>query len=504
MPARVAIRRLELRALAPRDHPAPGDLRVRLVEAARKLLPDAIEQSVRQWAGETVLRIRRLEVDITLETTFEPQAFATALARAIARQLVAAEQKGSSHHGDDGVVCYASRAIYLAALLEALAEGRAADQWWLRDAEGLRFLSRSQAIRTAILADPRVGLEALASLAPLRRMPVLRALSAIEADRVLEGLARARTSAADFRQCAEAVARAAAEIPADASALAIFVSAFALKPALAGEPLATATRLWTETDQVPRDRGIDDEATAGKQERDASPKAVADEQARRIQIEAARKDCPPQSQSLLRFTQFGGLLLLLSDLGTSDIAGIVSTWPEVPSRTAASIGHAALGLCVGRQRLAEYLCDTLWRELFDLDARCSVAALLEQLDAIPSERWAEFDSLVEPLSGRAEARFLLPPRGLIGSSGARHVLAGLARAATKRFARRLPGFAAASAPFLWTNLLAVPAALEHHSGGWRARLGRPPLDVLLSLARIADGGVRTPSGVLVDFRRASS
>jgi Contractile injection system tape measure protein len=504
MPARVAIRRLELRGLAPRDHPAPGELQHRLVDAARKFLPEALEQSVRLWTGEAVVRIRRLEVDLTLEAAFEPQNFAAVLARAIAEELRRAEERGSSHGGNDGVVYYASRAIYLAALLEALAEGRATNQWWLRDAEGLRLLSRSQAIRTAVLAEPRVGLEALASLAPLRRMSVLGALAPIEADRVLDQLARANSGSADLEQCAEAVAAAAAELPEGASALAIFVGAFARKPAVAGEPLAAAARLWTEIDSVPRNDAVDDVATSRPLWRDGAAKAATAGEARRILVAAARKARPDQSQPTFRFTQFGGLLLLLPDLGMPEIASLVATWPDAPNDTAALIGHAALGLCAGRRRFAEYLDDGLWRELFGLDAKASSSAMSARLGAIPAEQWAAFEPLLEPLSRRGDARFLLAPRSLVASRAAARALAGLARAASTRFALRLPGFRDASAPFLWTNLLATTAALERRPGGWSARLNRPPLDVLLSLARVAEGSVHAPSGARVDFGRAPS
>jgi hypothetical protein len=500
MPARVAIRRLELRGLAPRDHPAPGELAERLIEATRKFLPEAIEQAVRQWSGEAVLRIRRLEVDITLDTTFEPESFAGFLARAIVRELRRAERTGSSHGGDDGVVCYASRAIYLAALLEALAEGRAADRWWLRDAEGLRFLSRSQAIRTAVVAEPRVGLEALASLPPLRRMSVLRALTPAEADRILDELARAGPGSASLEQCAEAVDAVAAELPERASALAIFVAAFARKPAFAGATLATAARLWTEID-VEIDHVPHEGAPAQEQNAASSMPSGGGQRMQHIRAAAARGNNPARSEPTYRFTPFGGLLLLLPDLGFADIISMVATWPDAPPDAAALIGHAALGLCAGRRRFAEYLGDGLWRELFGLDARASGSAMSARLGAIPAEQWAVFEPLLEFLRGRVDARFLLAPRSLVGSRAGARAVAGLARAASKRFARRLPGFRDASAPFLWANLLATTAALERRPGGWSARLSRPPLDVLLSLGRIAEGSVDAPSGARVDFAR---
>ncbi len=76
------------------------------------------------------------------------------------------------------------------------------------------------------------------------------------------------------------------------------------------------------------------------------------------------------------------------------------------------------------------------------------------------------------------------------------MLARLARAASAAFARRLIGFGAASAPFLWDNLLGSGAVFERVDGGWKARLARPPLDILLSLSGIAEGTVQAPAARL--------
>ncbi len=512
MPARVAIRRLEIRGLAPRDHPAPSDLERRLVDAARKFLPDALGEAVRSRSGEAVLRIRRLEVAVTLDADFEPRTFAAFLANAIARELGRASERGSS----DGVVCYASRPIYLAALLEALAERRAAERWWLRDAEGLRFLTTAQAIRTAAMADVRTGLEALASLPALRRMAVLRALTPVESERILGEFGR-EGGAASLKDCAEAVGRAASALPENASALAVYIEAFARKSALAGETLAAAARLWAEIDEAERNAApgatpfpLPEKQAAVQRTSEeeaqrvlASPAGGAHEQeARRILAAAAgERSRPSRPEPLYRFTPFGGLLMLLPDLGVSDIAEATSAWPGAPADAAALVAYAALGLCAGRDRFAEYLGDGLWRELFGLDPRASASAVADRLCAFDDDLWSTLAPLAAPLDRFRDARFLLAPRGLLASRRAARALAGLARAATKRFARRLPGFGEASASFLWANVLATPAALERRPGGWSARLSRAPLDVLVSLARAAEGIVEAPSGARIVISR---
>jgi hypothetical protein len=472
MPARVAIRRLELQGLAPRDCPAPSELGRRLRDAAQAFLPEALAEAVGSWSGDSVLRIRRLEVDVTVDAAFEPRAFTAALAKSIAGELRRASERGSS----DGVVAYASRTLYLAALLEALAEGRAHERWWLRDAEGLRFLTPAQAIRTAVAADARTGLEALATLPPLRRMAILRALTPIEAERILREFALGG-GGATLDECVQAVRRAASNLPNDASALAVYVETFSRTPALAGEALAAAARLWAELDASGRD-----------------PQRVP-------AAAAAERNSPPESTPVYRFTPFGGLLILLPDLPIADISIAASAWPAAPADAAPLIAYAALGLCAGRDRFAEYLGDGLWRELFGLDRRPPASSFADRLCAFDDDAWATLMPLAAPLTLVRDARFLLAPRSIVTQRPARHILAGLARAVTRRFARRLPGFRDASAAFLWANALGTSAALERRPGGWSARLSRAPLDVLLSLARVAEGSVQAPSGASIALSR---
>jgi hypothetical protein len=499
MPARVAIRRLALNALAPRDHPSPADLAQRLVDAAQSFLPEALGRAGRNGSGEAVIRIRRLEVDLTLDAAFEPRAFASALATAIARELRGAEQRGSS----DGVVCYPSRAIYVAALIEALAEGRAAGQWWLRDAEGLRFLTNAQAIRTAVAADARVGLEALASLPPLRRMAVLRALSPVEAERTLQAFAN-EPGSATLEDAAEGVAKATTGFSEGASALAVYVAAFAQRPSLAGASLAAAARLSVEVSGSGSNSPEEGRAFAGRADEDEGRRAfaevprTAEEKARRIlSAAAATRTSGARTAPLYRFTPFGGLLLLLPDLGAAEISEAASAY----NGPGALVAYAALGLCAGRGRFSDFLDDGLWRELFGIDVQASAFSIAERLCSVEDDVWSAVEPLAASLDRRLDARFLMAPRGLVSSRRVARSLAGLARAATKRFARRLPGFRDASAPFLFSNALGVSAALERNARGWSARLSRAPLDVLISLARVAEGSVQAPSGATIDLSR---
>lgn len=202
----------------------------------------------------------------------------------------------------------------------------------------------------------------------------------------------------------------------------------------------------------------------------------------------------PRADSV--FTQFGGLLLLLPTLGYRDV---VEAAPD--HDVAALVAYAALGVCAGRARFGTYLGDPLWRELFGLDVRAASQTIRDSLAAIPTETWRAIAPLGQPIDRQRDARFLLADAG---PNVVRRTLATLACAIMARFTHRLWGFRDASAPFLWAKLLDVNAVLERRPDGWSARLARPPLDIVLSLGRIAEDTVTAPIGVRIQLTRITA
>jgi hypothetical protein len=223
---------------------------MRLAEAARLALAPELGRALADWSGPEVLRVRRLDVDIAMDAAFDPDLFAALLARAIASALRRA--------GGEGVIAFPTRAAYLAAFVEALATGRAWQCWWLREAEGVRALPAGAAIRTVLGADARVGLEALASLPPLRLAAVLEALGPGEAERLLDEFASAGSRTATIETGIAAIAGATsatidgsiAAVAKVASAdiglspLALYVRTIALNESAGGPSLAAAARAW--------------------------------------------------------------------------------------------------------------------------------------------------------------------------------------------------------------------------------------------------------------------
>jgi hypothetical protein len=496
MSPRLAIRRLRLNCLAPRDHPWPDDLRRRIADGVSRHVAEALATALAAAPSSGPLRIRRLALDVTQDAGFEPEA----LAAQIARQIVQAIRRAQP--GED-VIAFASAAACLATLVEALAEGRADRCWWLPEADGVKLLAPAAAIRTVLTADPAEGLEALAGLAPLRLATVLAVLGQREGERVLQALAEA-PGVADADACAEAILQLRPEAPAGPvhPALFTFVRIAASRPTLAGAALAQAARWWAEPPDRSDQLGLQAEAgapAAAAAQEPAARRRLAQARAKRPVRSAANASEEPAAVAAPSWilSRFGGLLLLLPDL---DMAAI----GEAAGEQAPAIGHAVLGLCAGRARFADWLGEPVWRELFGLDVQAPREAMTARLAEVEPGTWARLGGIGEAPLRQRDARFLLAPATLTGSRPASRALAALARAASARLARRLAsGFRDSSAPFLWANLLGAGAAIERRRDGWTARLSRPPLDVLISLSGLADRTVRSPVGVAVKLTRVT-
>ncbi|MCC7052828.1 MAG: hypothetical protein IT355_06135 [Gemmatimonadaceae bacterium] len=156
--------RIAQRVLVAADHPEPERVRRRLHDALQAHLPAALQArfaAASHRADDTVWRIRRLEIDLVVNASWEEADLAGAWATELARAVTHAIESGA-----DGVTVmrFASPAAYLASFLTDLTNGTCWTKWWYGDFDGLRMLSRPDAIRTALLRDAGTGLAALATL----------------------------------------------------------------------------------------------------------------------------------------------------------------------------------------------------------------------------------------------------------------------------------------------------------------------------------------------------
>jgi hypothetical protein len=520
MPGALTIRRLRVEVLTPRDHPEPESLRVRLEDTVRASLAAALAEAVGDWAGEGILRIRRLEVDLTVGAAVAPDRLTVRFAQAIADGLARAHADG------ERIFAYAGRGHYLAAFLQELAAGRAWQRWWFRSFEGFKVLPLSAAIRTAVLAEPATGLSALLSMPRGALATVLGKLGDHDATRVLDGfIALDGTGASDERTVAALVAArsdpaVAAMDATAAAALALYLDALRIDGECGGPRLAELVSALVALDRILAVRGfadgvqlasiLDDGAHLRPRAVDAAslaPLSPLPPDLRQALIMTATQPRVEVARAAeaRRYTPFGGLFLLLPSLELSSIEEAieeaVGQGAEDDLPAARLIGFLTLAACAGRPRAVQVLADPIWRDLFGLPPTARPKDIAAKLASLTQDTWSALEAIGEPLAARADMRFLLLSRSLAPIRVAACTIGRLARATLSRFARRLPGFANSSAPFLWRNLLAMTAAVDYADARASVLLDRCPLDVLLSISGIADADIAGPDGTAIRLRR---
>src|SRR5205823_1149816 len=120
------------------------------------------------------------------------------LARAWALQLARAVRRAIEKGGDGiTVVRFGGRAAYLASFVREVADGTAWTRWWLDSFSGLKLLSRSAAIRTALVQEPALGARAFATMSAPDAGLVAAHLSSVDARTVLDALSPALAAGDD-------------------------------------------------------------------------------------------------------------------------------------------------------------------------------------------------------------------------------------------------------------------------------------------------------------------
>jgi hypothetical protein len=489
---RLEIGRLEVQWLVARDQPDAAGQQARLAPLAHRLsgaLGEALG-AMEASPSEEVWLVRRVEAEATLDTTAEPilvaRRWAAALAGAIARRLDPAAE---------GVVRFPHRAAFLARFLADLARGHAWSAWYYRPFEGLRVLPIPAALRTATLAEPAGGCDALLLLDGRERDRVVEALGRIEAARVLEGLAEVGASGDPLPAAAALLAAAtmsgsAAPGCPDRQALRLFLRLAAEAPqgsTPAGPATAALARalayLHAHAPAPGMLRAIREAEGAAALYGAAGPEAgeallpllrlaPALRAALLDAVASGAADGPEDA----RDTPFGGLFLLLRDLDEvlPDMAG----WPAPEGcRPDAVLRLLVLACCAGAARSASAWRDPVWRDLLGLPGRFGREALVVWAAGVPRGALAAWRGQLPPVPSprRPAAGFPdLPPR-------LRLCIARAAGWLLARFCGRLPGFGGSSPAYLWRNFLDLQARAETVGTSIRVELTRPPLDPVLAM-----------------------
>jgi hypothetical protein len=437
MKSRVSIERLVADCSVARDCANHCRVQKRLDDLAERSLPIALGAALELPVGDGVWLIDRLTLDLDVDLAAPPARLAEAWARGIAAAVARAIE-------DDAVVRFTDRAAFLARFAVDLAAGVAFGKWYYRRFDGLEALPVSAALRTALIDDAPVGLDALLALPPPERARVIARLSHTDAERVLAALAA--TGEAPVERAFDALI---AILAADESwfsdrgdardALELYLCAVARSSEAAGRALRT----WVER-AAALDRRIGrprDSAAEPLDSLEAQPPLEAILRARRrrrLQGEARKR----------RYTLFGGLFMLLPLL--DELGRDLAEGPAPPESDALALGRFVTLLhVVGPARRQALFRDPLWRDLMGIAPDVAEAELPES-----------------------------------SSGGADSVFARAAVELMRRFAQRLPGFAASSPASLYENFLDARASLEVDGERRVVRLGRPPIHAVLAMTRM--------------------
>src|ERR1700752_1313428 len=200
--SRLNIRRFRARYLIPGDHPAPHRVKTRLDDAiALPVLRQAISSVLSSFfpaIDESVWMIRRLDFNLDVNAAWERDQLTRAIVAQLAREV--GLSLGDAEHSGN-VLRFANRAAYLARFLSDVAAGTAGGRWYYESFSGLRLLSTSAALRSAICDRPGIGRDALLLLSNHELDGVLRALTKQDVVRVLDRISESETNATEFECC---------------------------------------------------------------------------------------------------------------------------------------------------------------------------------------------------------------------------------------------------------------------------------------------------------------
>ena len=540
--SRLFVERLHNRYLAAGEQGAAEILRDRLESSILTDLPSALARILEPTLNpedQSIWFVRQLALDFPLNAEIHQGSVARIWAEQIAGGLIDAMREG------DDAIRFADRTLYLAQFLLDIVDGIAWDNWYYESFAGLRALSVTAAVRTAILDDPEIGLRALENLAE-KAFGVARALCPADAARVLSGLAGPSTG--KCAECVSTVATAAARTlhvsagDEQRHALVLFLASHKNEPALDRGMLAEASRAIARLLRCVAEGALALSQLRAGTDLAAIYRALGPDYAPLLAplITAGSTALnalllPGVESPATAFTHFGGMFLLLPLIDELPIIDGSNGWPNAgesngETSAASLIRFLILVKCLGGQQAFGCSSDPLVRDSMgvppDLDwqsiARWSTRVQPEHLDQLldallawrletaaaigppfefvrarrPGAR--EFFE-VDPGRGiwirraippnRAEVlrdatqdlEYLSFPRALGVRRRVDIALSIAAQGVLRSFAWKLPGFSQSSLPYLATNFLSCTAAVEQQIERTVVRIGRTPLNPILGM-----------------------
>lgn len=537
------IERLHNRYLVPADDAVSAELRDRCESSIRIELHSALAQVLDRSfdpQDSSVWFVRKLSLDFALSSQIDQGVAPRVWAQQIGSRLIEALRQPD----DNEVIRFPDRAAYLAHFLLDLAGGSAWEKWYYTPFAGLRALSVTAALRTAILDQPETGLSAFDLLGD-KASRIAEALCPPDAASVLAGLGDGPSNA-EQSACVSAVARASSDAPycppkhEQRHALILFLATRRQVAGLGGRPLAEASRAVARLLRCQHEGSLSAGLSGG--DLAALYQAVGPEHAPTLApvltSDAIRNLLSRSSPRLAEtaFTHFGGMFLLLSLLDERPIGEATVDWPD-PTENSGGTGAAALVRflilvkCLGSRHAAGCFYDPLVRDWMRISpaveprslaawsgrirprhlnrllevllswhvkigavagpplelvkARCKGSPVIFEMDrerGIWVRRGGVHPATASlPDSATRDLAYLSLPRALGVRRGVDLTLSIAAQGLLRCFAWKLPGFSRSSLPYLASNFLSCTAGVEQTTDRAIVCLGRPPLHVILGM-----------------------
>jgi hypothetical protein len=500
----------------PRDYTEVSRIRAQLDAVARAALAESLRASMQHVASDdpSLWFVRRMDVAVVVNAAWNHEQIADAWSRRIQTAVQSTIARGAE---TESVVRFDDEAAYLRQFLLDIVHGAAWSRWYYRRFEGLRALAPSGVIRSALAMHPPQGRDALAAMAAGELRSVIETLTPADAIRGARALADgstrhdARGAALDALEaaaasgapetCVERVAlnacieSARAGQHPGADFLAASLALAQLRSLLRSTPRkqrhlldAIAQNRWAAVAQL--SSMADAELLAALT---GTSRTWLDTAAQRLTKNTSAPAVSVDTEETSQHSMFGGLFLLLPLLADTDFETPAARWPHCDGTSPGALLRflVALAACSGNVPRDWY--DLVAREVLGVALELRVERAREWCGDVSASFWTELvgdddTNSIPP----GDVEFLTLPVELTGSNEVSSAIAALASRMLRRFSCTLPGFSTSSAAHLFVNVFDIQVTLEHEPNRRVVRRSRPPLDLILRMARVGYGIVPLP------------
>lgn len=366
--------------------------------------------------NDAVLILRKLEIDFDLDLSLSQKDIAKYWAEKIKTYLV---QKIASKNTNQLIV-FENYSQYLKQFLLDLIQGRAWDQWYYRDFDGLTILSQSQAIRTVLLRDIKTGLAAMKMMCKDELISVIKSLNKQDASILMDewsmgdksentNLALLVTTiqslqitihecllmALPSHQVIAYLALVLVKNSMDDSIKLAMKQAKTImllyKTMSQGSSDKTEISHWIVTKKISQLNTIVDSQslpeliTLLETSSSCELKQLTNKIIDLMALE--RKNLTEKISTVTRFSVFGNILLLIQSVQELRLTAYCESWPGLEeTRADAVLSLLILALCQGRDRFMKAIKDPLLRDLCAVPHKLTLKELLQWINSLTDDQ----------------------------------------------------------------------------------------------------------------------